>query len=335
MNNVAFHSFLLRYFRNGCIAKSDKLFSLFFSQIPFFINAKKIKEGYIKNKNSEATANRMSIIIENYDGSNPLVHKIKEFISPLESCMIGAYVHGSMGTYEEISYSDFDGFVILKDSVFYDTETIKKVGIRLYQSEKIMREIDPLQHHGWFILTESDLRNYPEHYFPHELFKYSKSLFGESNISFQLNDNDLSEVFKKSFDKLANSILKKTGSKSYLTNQYSFKNLLSEFMLLPSIYIQAKTQKGIFKKFSFDILRQELGSSYEIMDKISKVRANWNYKPSLFYRLLSQKRIPILSGLCYKSASGKLPADVLSHFNEELGVEMSDFVLLLQSKIKN
>jgi len=49
-------------------------------------------------------------------------------------------------------------------------------------------------------------------------------------------------------------ILGKLDSKSFLNNYYNFKNLLSEFMLLPAFYIQAKTGFGILKFKLADLL---------------------------------------------------------------------------------
>ncbi|MBK7855145.1 MAG: hypothetical protein IPJ79_09760 [Bacteroidetes bacterium] len=62
--------------------------------------------------------------IEPYSGDNKFVIELAEFVKyHLNPYLIGCYVHGSLGTYDNNNYSDFDALVILKDNVL----TIRKV----------------------------------------------------------------------------------------------------------------------------------------------------------------------------------------------------------------
>jgi hypothetical protein len=65
-------------------------------------------------------------------------------------------------------------------------------------------------------------------------------------------------------------------------------------MLLPALFIQAKTGRGIFKKFSFEKVRTELKEKYEVMDEISLLRANWNYQPSTFFTFIRKNKLAFL-----------------------------------------
>jgi hypothetical protein len=238
-----------------------------------------------------------------------------------------------VGTYEEISYSDFDGFVILKNDVLNHPEKLKKVAKVLIDSEKIMFEMDPLQHHGWFLLTETDLNNYPEYYFPHALLSYSKCLFGSTILKIQLKKSGYENEAIKAFNNLADGIISKLNSKAFIENYYGFKNLLSEFMLLPALFIQAKTGKGIYKKFSFEKVRTELKEEYEVMDEISSIRSDWSYRATFIYKLLRRK-IPLINNISSKYFSGSLPSVLKAKFDEMWIPRMKDFVYELKRSLE-
>jgi predicted nucleotidyltransferase len=334
VTNQEFRALLLKYFRNGCLSKSNKLVSILVPSVPFKGNAKKISTCFKGVKDFSEDLETLTLQIENYSGVNIHAKKISEFLKVrIGKEIMGAYVHGSVATSEEVPYSDFDGFIILKNEVLSDPEKLKEVAVVLLRSEKIMFEMDPLQHHGWFILTENDLKNYPEYYFPHELFRYSKCLFGENKITIHLKKSGFKKEHLESFNRMAQGILKKLDSKNFLTNYYSFKNLLSECMLLPAFYIQAKTGNGIFKKFSFEKIKNELKEKYPVMDEISFLRSAWNYKPPAMYSFLRNKNNLLFNKLSVKHFSGKLPAELKNKFDESFINRMKDLVIELKSNL--
>lgn len=335
MTNQEFRVLLLKYFRNGCLSKTDKLLSVLFPSIPFNNNAKKISNYFNGVKDSSGEFESVSLQIENYSGVNIHAKKISDFLRlRIETEIIGAYIHGSVATSEEVPYSDFDGFIILKNDVLTNPEKLEEVARILIESENIMFEMDPLQHHGWFVFTENDFKDYPEYYFPHDLFRYSKCLFGETRIKFQLNKSGFKKECIESFNRLARGIINKLDSKAFLDNYYSFKNLLSEFMLLPALFIQSKTGNGIFKKFSFEKVKNELKENYAVMDEISSVRIKWNYKQPILYRYLRNKNIPLLKIFPSKYFSGNLPAELSDKFNNAFIKTMKDFVIELKANLE-
>ena len=327
MSYYNFRQFLLRYFKNGCLSKSDKFISLFSSTLPFQLNATKISNYFAQVENSSNYSEYIQYSIENYTGSNLYAKKISDFLkTTIGDNLLGAYVHGSVATSEEIPYSDFDGFIILKNETILDSKKLKRVAQVLGESEKIMFEMDPLQHHGWFILTENDLKNYPEYYLPSDILNFSKCLFGKNQISLRVKKTGFKNEYIESFHSMVSAIHKKLESKSFLKNYYSFKNLLSQFMLLPSFYIQAKTANGIYKKFSFEKVKTEIKEKYNVMDEISFLRKNWNYHPPSFYRLIIKYPDSILRLLPSQYFSGDLPQDVINKFDDSFIKRMQDFI---------
>jgi len=285
--NGDFLTDLSNYVNGGRLDRTDKLISSFSKTLPFSRNAgrirakfkdlKVLKDGLVKE-----------IRVTPYTGINSSALQMKEYLkTKLAGDLLEAVVHGSIGTGEEISYSDFDALVILKDDAFESSRRIRHVAMKLSHARGIMYEFDPLQHHGWFVLTESSLKNYPMTYFPPELFEHSKSIlhsteqrleillppalaFGYAQGTVDVNG------FKPPFYRLCNSLSAKLSEQKLPENIYAVKNLMSEFMLLPALYVQARDGKGLFKKFSFDSAKMDFSTAqWNVMDEVSQLRLNW------------------------------------------------------------
>ena len=70
----------------------------------------------LDNKMSSNVIRNNKLRIDNYTGKNEYVLRMMAYLSNNSfRDLYGAYVHGSMGSYEEIKYSDFDGVVVIKN----------------------------------------------------------------------------------------------------------------------------------------------------------------------------------------------------------------------------
>ena len=327
---------ILKYFKNGCLSKGDILLASLLKTIPYRLRAKQIsgifsRENFMPSPDSTA----VTIQIPKYSGSNPCALQLKKFIEEkLSSHLIGAYAHGSVGTGEEVAYSDFDGFVIIKNTSLSDPKKLENVAFLLNESEKIMTAMDPLQHHGWFILTENDLKDYPEHYLPHQLWEYAKTLFGDTKLTVHVNTKMDSSGYLKAYSKFSVHLMRNIKSLNFLRNNYDLKSVLSGFMLLPSIYLQAKNGKGVFKKHSFEALKNEIGQEYDIMDEVSAIRKNWHYRPSKLYKKILWRKPFLLSYLFKKRLSGKPSVELMQQLNPRFISRMKSLIQTLDSKIK-
>lgn len=324
----------MKYFRNGCLNRRDKLISRLFPGIMFSLNASKIIYDFSLTKKNKSKFEPVELTIEPYTGRNKTVLKISEYLkSKIKNDLVGVYVHGSIGTGEEIAYSDFDGLVILKNEVFADSERLKRVAVILKQSEAFMYEMDPLQHHGWFILTENDLENYPEEYFPHVLFRFTKCLFGATDFAVNVKSADYTKEFEQSYIKLSIGILSKMEAKSFLKNYYNLKNFLSECMLLPVFYLEAKSGKGIFKKESFSVLKNKIGAIYSVMDEISEIRSQWNYNPSENYLKALKKKSVAFNLVSPSKFSEHLPVELQNKFDDNFTSRLRELINFLGNQL--
>ena len=170
-----------------------------------------------------------------------------------------------------------------------------------------MQKMDPLQHHGWFVLTEKELDDFPTRYFPPSLFEYAKCLIG--NNRFQIHyQNPANDTRLQLFISYCNHLLSNINRIEQNLNYYEVKSLLSGFMLLPSVYLQLNSPEGVFKKDSFNLLKGALRQEeYEIMNQVSEIRANWVYQPPMMYKIILSLNSFAINHFFKKKASGKIP----------------------------
>lgn len=293
--------------------------------------AKYISNHFLKRMRSprQKATSPKTVTIQVYAGKNIFVTKMSTFLQrELHNDLRGAYVHGSLGTYEETNFSDFDALVIIKDEVLTSPIRLANVAAKLHKAQTIMLELDPLQHHGWFILTETDLEHYPEHYFPHELFKYAKSLLTNCDTKLTINLPDTVE-YSELFLTLAVGIHNRLRNGNFPRNMYDLKSLLSQFMLLPSLYIQLRDKKGIYKKKSFAEARKDFSPEvWSIMEEVSTIRKNWHYSINSI-----QKYIMTNPDFCARKLSKYIapgiPDDILQVLTPHFYDRMADFSNIL------
>jgi predicted nucleotidyltransferase len=245
---------------------------------------------------ADAGADAVLVPVQPYAGTHTGVRRMMQALAPLRDILRGAYVHGSLATGEEMPYSDFDGLVIIRDAVVATPVRLARAGAVLNRLRLIMFDIDPLQHHGWFVLTESDLRFHCEAYFPVEIFRYTQSLIPGMGLELQLSPRDSRSEYRAVFDEGIRSVLRRSQRGGRPRNQFELKSLFSQIMLLPALYIQARHGRSVYKKDSFAEARRDFApEAWAVMDEISAMRLAWQVDlsgPSAFAlrRLLGVRR---------------------------------------------
>ena len=329
-----FHSQLLQYINSGgCLSRLDILASTITKAAIFEKHSKQICHQYqsLCLKRLHRAGAPVKVPVEVYEGKNPHVFKMMAYLEKyLNDDLVGAYVHGSLGTYEEIAYSDFDALIILKNEVFQSPKRLVTAARKLNAARSIMFDFDPLQHHGWFVLTEADLRYYCNSYFPVELFSHAKSLFDDKGLELQISLRESNYETRRAFEEMADAIIQRIKRRQYPMNIYQLKSLLSQFMLLPALYIQARDERGIYKKESFKSAKVEFDSAdWTIMDKVSEIRSNWNYRISGFRRWI-MSRPSYLSRYVAKKLAPKIPKGLNDVLTPKFYSEIEKLVLLMK-----
>ena len=226
------------------------------------------------------------IIIHRYKGSLELIQLLEELIFPKYSDLFHAViVHGSVAVNEVIKYSDFDGFLIVNDR-FWDSKRLRKFE---YDSMKLIYQFDPIQHHGWFKIRRNQLNNFPQSYLPIEALHNSALIFPFSNSITLTYTIETETDYGRSLDRLINSIKLEMSLNPDIRqmNIYELKSLLSKIMLLPSMYYSFKHRKGVYKKHSFQLVRDDFSMlDWHCIEVSSTIRKKWDYKLNFFAKKL-------------------------------------------------
>lgn len=290
MKRSEFRARLNRYVNGAIFSTSDQVRSLLSDTWSFRAHAAQICEDYRVLEPALPTLPAEEVVIPPYKYRDVRIEDLrgtleKEFRRDID----GIVLHGSFGSGEPVAYSDFDGLILLNDEVFQDAPRLADLAARLHRLRSPMLQIDPLQHHGWFVLTSSDLRQYPESFLPVEVLKNACSIYGYKDMRLsisRLEHDPLDQGFRRMADTLSGKI--RTGRVP--ANFYQAKVFMSEVMLLPALYVQARDQKGIFKRESFAAARADFSPSvWSIMDEYSAYRANWNFQPRGFDKWMLSK----------------------------------------------
>jgi glycosyltransferase involved in cell wall biosynthesis len=249
-----------------------------------------------------------------YCGQNPAVLEMVDYLARhLDGDLVGAYVHGSLGTYEEVAYSDFDALVIIRREVVRDSRRLARVATLLNRARSIMLGHDPLQHHGWFVLPEGRLQDYPEHYLPIAALRQAKSMLSPSGGVLRLRPRVDLEACRTQCSRLAQACVGNLREGRYLLSLYRLKSMISGFLLLPTLFLQARAGEGVFKRDSFHLAKPFFPASlWTHIDQLSKVRDSWpvtrhtwrtrlaarpDYLGALVAKRLAQPVPPRLKGL--------------------------------------
>jgi len=335
----SFHLLINQYF-------SGNLFSNFEKSLLFSALAKNICKKYapdivdqFKSVPKADTFNRginvtESIEVDHYKGDNPYVLRLMDQISMhLKPFLIGAYLHGSLATNEEINYSDLDAVLILRDNIFSNPNSLGLACYHIIRARKILNEYDPLQHHSFIILVEFYLQNYYPNYFPPILFHHSKSLTEKTSLELTVNSHCAIEENVDSFSKMASVLKKKLENKKYPRTYYDLKLLLSQMMLLPSFYLQAK---GIYvyKKDSFDLVKKDFTpNDWSIMDRISQIRNDWDFHPSPAARFIETiTRNPFFMTM-YQKRGQHISKKLESYLTDDFYSDMLFLILKMEATI--
>ena len=125
--DIQFINLTNRYFNQGCLNKTDKLFSVLNSTYPFKKNSKVLFDSWHQKQNSNSTEKESNYSIPGYDGRNEKINALNAFLKKhLSEDLHSAFIHGSHASGDEIPYSDFDGLLILKNEVFSNKKRINK-----------------------------------------------------------------------------------------------------------------------------------------------------------------------------------------------------------------
>lgn len=233
----------------------------------------------------------VQVKIAAYKGSAEVVRSIESLLEMGYGDMFSLVLaHGSVATDEIIAYSDFDGLLVVKDQ-FLNSPRYNEFRRK---SERIIDAFDPLQHHGWFVVKESDLQNYDPRVLPPTVLEFARVIHPNKDRVLHLNLIQDTLDWKRPALNLLKSLELKTNKHFPPKGMFNLKSWLSELMLVPTLVYQAREKKGVFKKFSFEAMKPYYSDeAWKAIETSSRIRARWNYKSTpklhLFVALKNKK----------------------------------------------
>jgi len=177
-----------------------------------------------------------NLIIENICTNSIIIELFKEMKTFGED--VSVFLHGSWADNTNNSFSDIDDFIIIDESKFCSSR-LKKLIKTLNRIDMKMCRIDPLQHHGHWIVSKQELLNYDNSYIPLFVLKESKLLTGFSVIKSRINNDITKEGVRRNITNMISSV-RKSGNLLLegTINYYQFKAFISSISLIPPLLFQ-------------------------------------------------------------------------------------------------
>jgi predicted nucleotidyltransferase len=203
------------------------------------------------------------------------IYKIRKKIMKIKPYVVDVLIHGSIATLDYSPWSDYDLIIIIKDKSITSINTLIKIRRNIVKINKLLYLNDPLQHHGFFIISESDLFNYDENYLPIDTIRNGVSMFGvDKIIIFKINSN------KKYWqNKLLKLIYELKSIDVSSLNIFTWKLFCHNMLLIPSLFLETQ---GIYvyKKHSFELISKYFDKDdLEIIDYLSNIRNKFFFRP--------------------------------------------------------
>lgn len=239
-------------------------------------------------------------------------------------------VHGSVGTAQIIKYSDFDGLLIIKKKYVGSSEYSDFIK----RSMAIILRFDPLQHHGWFEIPETQLSNYPEQYLPTEVLVHSKLIFPEDvHVTLNVSVTAITD-YTASMESTILVFTKRLEMKWRPANIYQLKSFLSEIMLLPTLYYSHLNKAAIFKGKSFEVVKPLfVDDEWEVITIATRIRREWEYELNPLQKWIMQRPERVFRKLTEKIVAPLIPKPVLKQMNKGFYGSLEKMIIKMKNSI--
>lgn len=159
---------------------------------------------------------------------------------------VSVYLHGSWADGTRNSFSDIDDFVVIDDINIDRKNFINLIKI-LNKIDLLFCRMDPLQHHGHWITSKTELLDYDNSFIPLSVIAQSKLICGAKRIVARINPEKSRKGLMKNIVSTSNNI-KILSCKLFsgCITSFELKCLIGSFALMPAFIFQI--QGKIFSK---------------------------------------------------------------------------------------
>lgn len=313
---------LKRYLERKYIDRRDQLLASVFPSLAAHLRTQKVWNR-LKNKTLYAEhAGQLNVIdIDLYTGDNAATRSIQKFLGKFKHPAIrAAIVQGSIATGEEIAFSDFDGILLIDRNKITSRKNMIQLETIVKESAHIMKKQDTLQHHGWSILFQQDLKRYPDAELPSLLLRQGKVIYPDAPLRLELVIDPRHQDYTILYENLCNGIYRRLNHPSTFKKYYPLKLLISECLLLPAAFLQAIEKTPVWKGDSFGKIAAQLEpQDVATLTKLSEIRQRW---PEYYHG--KSKRQPVAPELVaiFNGGLAEKIKDLIDHLDEKLEIQL-------------
>lgn len=164
---------------------------------------------------------------------------------------IWVYLHGSQADRTTTAFSDYDDLVIV-DMTDLTKSKLKRLVRAMNRVDMRFCRLDPLQHHGHWIISKQSLSSYDESFLPLLVLEEALAIHGPSQLTYTLDRAATQRGLVRNVEATSASIL--AMYEKYRTNAinaYTLKGLVGSFALMPAFIFQLRGE-GINKRTAIE-----------------------------------------------------------------------------------
>lgn len=223
---------------------------------------------------------------------------------------VDVFVHGSWADDTTTAFSDLDDLIIYRSNSFEDPELSSQFVSWLNTVDMKFCRLDPLQHHGHWMLEAGQLDCLDESYIPLTVIDGAIRLQGRSLLNASIDVRKTVSGLTSNIKTTINNIKTLFAKYKFANiNLYQMKGLIGSVLLMPAYAFQ-QNGKRVSKKWAIENASELFSpDAMEAISWSSHVRSNWHlaldsysyclfaFTPYLFfnphlYRLFAQKAAP-------------------------------------------
>ncbi len=202
---------------------------------------------------------------------------LKGLFSPLETFPgIQVYLHGSQADGTATAFSDYDDLIIIDSSQYATFSKRRKLIAALNSVDRKFCTLDPLQHHGHWILSQRSLQQYNYAWMPPNVLRGAIRFHGLETLEFQLCQSESIAHSRSTLLQIHLNALQLSKSFFQRTiNLYQLKCLVGSIALIPAIFHQANGEM-LTKPEAIQKCKEKLSSNATYcLEWATEMRLQW------------------------------------------------------------
>lgn len=226
--------------------------------------------------------------------------------------VIDLTLFGSIARASTTGYSDVDGILVVEDRAVTDPATLRALRARVLAAGRAVLEYQPLQHHGFHVVTPALLAHGAAALrLPAEALESTASLFARpTRVTFGAAQAAPGAAFRA----LARTLLQ---IESWPRHAWHAHRTVAMFELAPALYLQARGHPCA-KHRSYELARADFPEEWLAYDVLREVRALWPRQPRpALRRTAAALRNPWTAVAVWRRLPARVPTAIAALLDDE------------------